>query len=225
MTASSTLDRWSGGCLIAAGLFSLPGLLHPDIFETTLGEAALEPLWVPIHVSALAVVALTLLALPGLYGSRAARLGRLGAIGFAVVVPGLVLTGAVAWVEALVLPVIARDHPEVVDWNGPVTTDWAVRAGTLLALLWFVGLFLLGLALWRARAVPAGAALTLVVGVAASAVFGGLLVPVLSPLAFLLLTAGQVWIGVALVSGNDPGSSLPGDGGSKPTARGSATRV
>jgi hypothetical protein len=215
MTASSTLDRWSGGCLIAAGFFSLPGLLHPDIFETTLGQAALQPLWVPIHLSALVVVVLTLLALPGLYGSRAARLGRLGATGFALVVPGLVFTGAVAWAEALVLPVIARDQPDVVDWDGPVTTDWAVRAGTLVALFWFVGLLLLGLALWRARAVPAGAALTMVVGVTASAVFGGLLVPVLSPLAFLVLTAGEVWIGVALWSGTDPGSSPATDAGAR----------
>jgi hypothetical protein len=218
MSASSTLDRWSGGCLVAAGVLLLPGTVHPDIFETTLGEASLEPFWVEIHLAALAVSILTLIAVAGLYGSRAARLGLLGAVGFGLVVPGLVLTGAVSWAEALLLPVVARDHPEVFDWNGPVTTDWGVRAGTVLALCWLVGLFLLSLALRRARAVPAGAALTLAVGVAASAVFGGLLIPVLSPLAVAVMAAGHVWIGAALWSGTDPGSSVATDARARPTA-------
>jgi len=161
------LDRWSGACLIAAGLLLVPGMLHPDIFETTLADVADDAVWVPIHVIAVGVVVLTLFGLTGLYGPRAERLGRLGAVGVVLAVIGLVMTACVAYAEAFLLPVIARDHPEVFDWNGPVTTSWAVRVTTGMALLWLVGLVLLGLSLWRSRVVPPGAALTLVGGAVA----------------------------------------------------------
>lgn len=204
MTASaprSSLDRWSGACWIAAGVLFLLGMLHPDIFETTLAHVAAGAVWVPIHVAALVAVVLTLFGLTGLYVARAERLGRLGAVGFIFAVVGLVMTACVAYAEAFLLPVIARDNPAVFDWDGPVTTSWAVRVTTGMALLWLVGLVLLGFALWRSGAVPAGAALTLAVGAVAFTVFGGLLIPVLAPLSTLALAAGYVWIGRALWTG------------------------
>jgi hypothetical protein len=202
MTASvPRLDRWSGACLIAAGLLLVPGTLHPDIFETTLADAAADAVWVPIHAVAVVAVVLTLFGLTGVYGPRTERLGRLGAVGFVLAVIGLVMTACVSYAEALLLPVIARDHPEVFDWDGPVTTSWAVRVTTGMALLWLVGLVLLGLSLWRSGVVPAGAALTLVGGAVATTVFAGLLVPVLAPLSLLALAAGHAWIGAALCAG------------------------
>jgi hypothetical protein len=209
MTASAAppapptlLDRWSGGCWIAAGLIFLLGALHPDIFETTLAEVALgHALWVPIHAVAVIAVVLTLIGLTGLYGTRADRLGRLGAVGFVFAVVGLVMTACVAYAEAFLLPVIARAHPEVFDWDGPVTTSWAVRITTVMALLWLVGLVLLGLALRRSGVVPGAAALTLAGGAAAFTAFGGPLIPVLAPLSTLVLAAGYVWVGVSVWTG------------------------
>lgn len=197
----SRLDRWSGACWIAAGVLLLLGTLHPDIFETTLAHVAADALWVPIHVAALVAVVLTLFGLTGLYVARAERLGRLGAVGFVSAVIGLVMTSCVAYAEAFLLPVIARDHPEVFDWDGPVTTSWAVRVTTGMALLWLVGLILLGRELRRSGVVPAGAALTLIGGAAAFTVFGGLLIPVLAPLSTLALAVGFVWIGLAMWTG------------------------
>jgi hypothetical protein len=204
MTASAPPtrpDRWSGACLVAAGLLLVPGALHPDIFGTTLADAAAEAVWVPIHVIGGVAVVLALFGLTGLYWPRAERLGRLGAVGFALAVVGLVMAACVAYVEALLLPVIARDDPEVFDWDGPVTTSWAVRTTTGMALLWLLGLVLVGLSLWRAGVVPAGAALTLAGGAVAFTAFGGPLVPVLAPLSILALAAGHVWIGLALGTG------------------------
>jgi hypothetical protein len=135
------LDRWSGTCPIAAGVLILPGMLHADIFETTLARVALDnAVWVPIHLVAVVAVVLTLFGLTGLCGARAERLGRLGAAGFVFAVIGPVMTACVASAEAFLLPVIARDQPEVFDWDGPVTTSWAVRVTTGMALLWLVGL-------------------------------------------------------------------------------------
>lgn len=195
------LDRWSGACWIGAGVLLLPGTMHPDIFATTLADAARESLWVPIHVAALVAVVLTLVGLTGLYGPRAARLGGLGAVGFAGAVVGLVMTACVSYAEAFLLPVIAHDHPEVFDWAGPVTTSWAVRLSTGMALLWLVGLVMLGVALARSGVVPAGAGLTLAVAAVAFPVFGGLLIPVLASLSTLALAVGYGWVGWALWTG------------------------
>jgi len=200
-TAPTRLDRWSGACWIAAGVLLLLGTLHPDIFATTLAEAASRAVWVPIHVAALVAVVLTLVGLTGLYGPRADRLGRLGAVGFACAVVGLVMTACVSYAEAFLLPVVAHQHPEVFDWDGPVTTSWAVLVTTGMALLWLVGLVLLGVALWRSGVLPARAGLTLAVAAVAFSVFGGLLIPVLAPLSTLALAVGYAWVGLALWTG------------------------
>jgi hypothetical protein len=201
-TSPTRLDRWSGACWVGAGLLLLVGLLHPDVFETTFADAALETsLWVPIHAAAVVGVVLTLFGLLGLYARRADRLGRLGAIGFALAVPGLVVTACVAYAEAFLLPIIAADTPEVFAWDGPVVTSWAVRVTTGLGLLWFVGLCLLGLALWRSRTVPRSAALTLAISAVVFIVFAGAFVFVLGPLSTLALAAGYVLVGVALWTG------------------------
>lgn len=204
------LDRWAGGCWIVAGGLLLTGVAHPDIFATTLADAALNTdLWVPMHAAGLVAVVLTLVGLTGLYAARARRLGRLGAVGFALAVPGLAMTGAVAWAEAFLLPVLAREDAAVLAWDGPVTTDWAVRATTGLALLWILGLILLGLAGWRSGVLPPAAGLTLAGAAAAFMVFGALLIPVLSPLSVLALAVGYAWVGAALWTGATGPAEVP----------------
>lgn len=196
------LDRWSGGCWVGAGLLLLIGIFHPDVFDTTFADAALDtPLWVPMHAAATVAAILSLFGLTGLYATRAERLGRLGAVGFALAVPGLVMTACVAYAEAFLLPVIAADTPQVFGWDGPVVTSWAVRVTTGLALLWLVGLFLLGLALWRSGVVPRPAAATLIASTLAFIVFAGPFVPVLGPASTLAFAAGYVWVGAALWTG------------------------
>jgi hypothetical protein len=172
------------------------------LFEATFADAALDtPLWVPMHAAATVAVVLSLFGLTGLYAGRAERLGRLGAVGFALAVPGLVMTACVAYAEAFLLPVIAADTPEAFGWDGPVVASWAVRATTGLALLWLVGFFLLGLALWRSSVVPRGAAATLAASALAFTLFAGPFVPVLGPLSTLAFAAGYVWVSAALWTG------------------------
>ena len=201
-TPPTRLDRWSGGCWVAAGLLLLIGVFHPDVSETTFADAALDTsLWVPMHAAAVVAAVLTLVGLLGLYARRAERLGRLGAVGFALAVPGLVMTACVAYAEAFLLPVIAADTPEVFAWDGPVVASWAIRVTTGLALLWLIGLCLLGLALWRSHLVPRSAALTLAISAVAFIVFGGPFVFVLGPLSTLAFATGYVLVGVALWTG------------------------
>jgi hypothetical protein len=70
-----------------------------------------------------------------------------------------------------------------------------------MALLWLVGLVLLGVAQRRSGVLPGPVALTPVGAAVAFTVFGGLLVPVLSPLSVLALGIGYVWVGVSLWTG------------------------
>jgi hypothetical protein len=202
-SASSRLDRWSGACWVGAGLLLLIGVLHPDVSETTFSDAALDtPLWVPLHAAAVVAVVLTLVGLLGLYARRADRLGRLGAVGFALAVPGLVMTACVAYAEAFLLPAIADHAPEVFAWDGPVVSSWAIRVTTGMALLWLIGLCLLGLALWRSHIVPRSAALTLATSAVAFAVFAGAFVFLLGPLSTVAFATGYVLVGVALWTGS-----------------------
>lgn len=201
---------------MVAGVLIIPVVGHPDIFEATLAHAALSTsLWVPMHAGLVVAVILSLIGLLGLYAGHADRLGRVGAVGFALAVPGLVLAACAFYWEAFLLPVIARHAPETFAWNGPVVGSWAVVASGSLAVLWFIGLALLGLALWRSGLVPAGAALTLAVGAVAFALLAGPFVPVLGPLSVVTFTAGHVWVGAALRAGaaqqaTDPRPGRPG---------------
>lgn len=201
-TTPTRLDRWSGACWVAAGLLLLVGAFHPDVSETTFSDAALDSsLWVPMHALALVAVVLTLIGLLGLYASRAGRLGRLGAVGFALAVPGLVMTGCVAYAEAFLLPLIAAESPELFAWDGPVVSSWALRITTGLALLWLIGLAILGLAMWRSGVVPRFVALTLAISAVAFVVFAGPFVFILGPLSTVAFAAAYVLVGAALWTG------------------------
>jgi hypothetical protein len=192
------IDRWSGGCLAAAGALLLLNVAHPNVFDTTFAQAALDtPLWVAIHAGLLVAVTLSLAALIGLYARRAGELGRLGAVGFAMALVGMVVAACAFYWEAFLLPPIARQDPGLFAWAGPVVTDWGVRSGAL-AGLWFVGLALVVIALWRAGVLPRAVAVTFPASAVAFALMAGPFVPVLDVLATLAFAASYAWLGVAL---------------------------
>ena len=195
------LDRWSGGCVIGAGLLLLSTAPHPDVFDTTFAEAALDtPFWVAMHAALLVSAILSLVGLSALYARHADRLGRLGAIGVALAVVGLVMAACVFYFEAFLMPVVARHDPALFAWDGPLVASWGVRLGAL-AGLWLIGLVMVGFALARSGAVPRPAAWTLAISAAAFALLEGPFVPVLGPLSTLALAVGHVWVGVALWTG------------------------
>jgi hypothetical protein len=212
------LDRWSGGCLVAAGVLLLPNIAHPNVFHTDFAHAALHTrLWVPIHTGLTVAMMLSLIGLLGLYAHRADRLGRLGAVGFVLGAVGMVIGACAFYWEAFLLPPIAHEAPGLFAWGGPVVTSGGVLSGALGGL-WMVGLCLLGIALWRAQVVPRTAALTLAASAAAFALFAGPFVPVLSVLATVAFALGYVWVGLALWTGAT-GETEPGRRAEHPSPR------
>jgi hypothetical protein len=201
-----TFIRWSGLGLVASGVLTLPVLWHPDIFDTGFAQAARAPFWGPGHAAGLLIVALTLLALAGWGARLGPRVGRLGVVGAVLAVAGLVVTAGLSAVEAFVFPVLAREDPALLALDGPLLGSTAIRAVGGLALLWFVGLALVGVASERAGVLPRGPGWALAAGAVAFAAFEGPFVPVLGPLSVILFAAAQAWFGLSLTS---TGSSVP----------------
>ena len=190
--------RWAGVCWILAGLGTLTVVIHPDILDIGLAEAAGTPLWIPVHATGLAVVALSLGGIAGLAILHGRRWGRLGTVAVAVTVVGLVAATGLAALEAFAFPAVARADPGLLDFDGPIagSLGFLVLAG--LAVLWLLGSALLGVAVARAGVLPRAPALLLAVGAVSFAVFEGPFVPVLGTASVVLFGAGQIWLGVVL---------------------------
>jgi len=136
---TSTPARWIGLCLVAAGALISGAVAHPDAFHTGFATAAGQPGWAAWHTAWLVSAVLSLFGLAGLYAYHAGRLGVLGLAGLVLAVPGLVLVACAAYVEALLMPVLARIEPTLLDWHGPPLTIPAIRVVGVLALTWFLG--------------------------------------------------------------------------------------
>lgn len=193
-----TFVRWSGAGLILAGLLILPVVGHPDIFETGFAEPSRGAFWAPGHAAGLLVAVLSLLALAGLAARYGERLGRPGAVGTVLAVVGLVVTASLAALEAFAFPVLADEAPVLLDIDGPLLGSVTVRAVGGVALLWFVGLALVGYAVEQAGVLPRGAGALLAVAAVAFAAFEGPFVPILGPLSVLLFAAAHGWVGWAM---------------------------
>jgi len=197
---TSTPVPWSGLSLAAAGVLIAGTVAHPDIFETGFAAAARQSFWAPWHAAWLVSTVLSLFGLAGLYACQAGRLGTLGLAGLALAVPGLVLAACAAYVEAFVMPALARAEPGLLDWDGPLLTSPAIRLSGGLALMWLVGMALVGVATWRADVLPRGAAATLAAGAVTFGAFEGPFVPVLGVVSVVVFAAGHVWLGLAMWS-------------------------
>jgi hypothetical protein len=199
----SAYVRAAGTCLIAAGVLIAGAVFHPDIFEISFADAALgSPYWTAWHAAWLSATILSLFGLAGLAARHGALLGALGVTGLLLAVPGLVLTACAAYYEAFLFPPLARADPALLDWDGPLLGSTMIRVIGGLALLWLAGLLLVGIAAWRTRVVPPGAAALLSAGAAGFGAFEGPFVPVLGVISVLVFAAGHIWLGYALRSTN-----------------------
>jgi hypothetical protein len=72
---------------------------------------------------------LSLFGMAGLYAYHTGRLGALGLVGLALAVPGFVLVACAAYVEAFVMPALARNEPRLLDWHGPLLWSEAPPGG------------------------------------------------------------------------------------------------
>jgi hypothetical protein len=158
--SSTTLSRMSGLALILAFAFSLAGgLLHPVIDGESHGASALAHPGFPVaHLLVFLGEVFLLMGLPGLYARIAPSTGFLGLAGFALYFfANATLASFFSAYEAFVVPVLAADPAarDLVAPGGaiPSSVPFAVLQGVGGAVL-MLGMLLLGIAVFRSRALP-----------------------------------------------------------------------
>ena len=182
---------------MAAGvLFVVPNLLIlAEDPEDPIGSVTSASYAVSVGLALLAGVLLTG-ALVGLYVHQSEAAGTLGLVGFLLAFAGAVLASGSAWENAFILPVLARETPELLEAGPPglVFFGEALSFGLL-----GVGWILFGLATYRARVYPGIPAVLLVAGGVLT------LVPipslVLGVVVGIVLDVAVAWLGFALLTG------------------------
>lgn len=193
--STDNLMRLAGLCAILAGTcYVLVGLFHPP----NLASSVTSTRWQVVHVLACAMVFFGLLGMAGLYARQAVKSGWLGLTGYVFFSLWLVLIMGFSFVEAFILPHVARTRPAFVRawvgmFAGPkgnfdigvLPTIW-----TLTGFVYILGGLLFGIATFRAGILPRWAGALLAIGT------------VLAPIASQLPNASQpkaaVPVGVAL---------------------------
>jgi hypothetical protein len=156
--------------------------------------AAATSVWIIVEVSFIMAFVLLVLGLVGLYARQAQQAGTLGLIAFLVALTGTVMIAGGYWSAAFIGPWLAEVAPELLD----AEPAGVVITGYILSLVLLVlGWFLFGLASLRARALPRGAAVLLMVG--AVLLFVILLLEL--PGSTVVFGAALAWMGYALWSG------------------------
>ena len=201
---SANLLRLAGLCALIGGLcYVLVGIFHPPNVLASVTTTR----WATVHVLACAMCFFGLLGLAGLYARQAVKAGWLGLVGFVLLSLWFVLIMGFSFVEAFILPHLATVTPAfVAGWMGmfngdPSTIDLGAlpTLWTLSGPLYILGGLLFGIATFRARILPRGAAVLLALGT--------VLAPWPSPLPLaaqpkIAIPAGLAlaWLGYALMT-------------------------
>ena len=222
----STLMRLAGLSALVGGIcYVLVGVFHPANVPSSVTTTR----WEIVHIIACAMSFFGLLGMAGLYARQAAKTGWLGFVGYILLSFWLVVIMGFSFVEAFVLPHVAKALPEFVQawmgmFNGPagkfnlgaLPTIWTLSAPALI-----LGGLLFGIATFRANILPRWAGALLAVSTA------------LAPIAVLLPNASQpktaipmglalAWLGYALWSERRAESGLERDAGIAEDSRGPA---
>ena len=207
---TAQLMRLAGLSAVAAGVcYVLVGVFHPANALSSVTTTR----WELVHVLACAMSFLGVLGLTGIYFRQAARTRWLGLVGFVLLSLWLVLIMGFSFVEAFILPHLASVSPAFVEaWMGMFNgtgTGSGVDLGllptlwTLSAPLYIGGGVLFGVATFRARILPRGAAVLLAVGTALAPVAG--LLPLASqPKMAIPVGLAIAWLGYALLTERRP---------------------
>lgn len=203
-TMKSNLIRWSGLSAALAGiLFIIIQPLHPPETVSSVVTGA----WAIVHYLTIAMCVLGLFGVMGIYARQANKAGWHGLAGFLLISLWLVLTTALTFVEAVILPLLTTDAPQFVEGflglSGGSGSDMNLGAlagaGLVSGVLYLLGGLLLGIATYRARVLPRRAAGLLAAGAVLS-LAAALLPNELGRLAAVPVGLSLAWLGYALWS-------------------------
>jgi hypothetical protein len=158
---SSPLARSAGAIALAAGLFFvLTDLGRAPLLDDRLA-VAVYPVLMAVNAAYFFAFVGLMIALVAVHERLGSALGRFGLIAFLFAVLGTMMQGGNMWFDGFAAPWLAEVLPQA--FTAPKTPILQV-GGLLSYLLVAFGWALYGLAMLRARAVPVGSALAVVVG-------------------------------------------------------------
>lgn len=199
---TATLIRLAGLSAVVAGLcFIVVGLFHP----VNVPAAVTTATWANVHIVAMAMALFGMVGMTGLYARQASRIGWLGFAGYGLFSLWLALVMSFSLVEAFILPGLATESPAfVAGFLGMFAgTASAVDLGAMPTLwdlsgvMFILGPLLFGVATFRARILPRGAAALQAIA-ALLVPLGGLLPPEREPLVMIPVGLALAWLGFAL---------------------------
>jgi hypothetical protein len=192
--STKDLSRWSGiACILAGLLIALATLVHPSR-ETPEIILEQELRLVAAHWLTTFFCGFLLLGLPGLYAAQSERAGRLGLVSFLMLFFGT-LFFAVHNNSGFIAPVLAAQAPAMLD---AINTYPPVAAlNGLLAVGFFLGFILFGIATLRARVLPRQTGILMAIG-APLLLVGAVLGQFVSEALFIVAILGALALGLGL---------------------------
>lgn len=197
---SSNLIRWSGlSALIGGVLYIFSDIVQFIVFgDQPESAAAATDAWIILDMFFLVAIMLIFLGLAGLYARQAEHAGIFGLFAFVVALSGTAMLFGFVWTGTFLLPYMASAAPEFVD-PGFLDADpsGTLMLGVILTFgLFVIGWVLFGLSSLRAKVLPRGASVLLMIG----AVFFFILFMLVLPGATVLFSAALAWMGYSLWS-------------------------
>ncbi len=220
---NANLMRWAGACALIGGLcYVFVGIFHP----ANVPASVVTTRWQIVHVVVCVMPFFGLLGLVGIYARQAVKAGWIGLVGFVFLSLWMVAIEGFSFVEAFILPHMATASPALVDaWmkmfnGGTPTISLGVlpTLWTLTAPIYILGGLLFGIATFRARIFPRGAAVLLALGTLLAPV-AGLLSLAAMPKIAIPTGLALAWLGYALMTERQaPAAQIPSQPAVKATA-------
>jgi hypothetical protein len=165
--------RLAGWALVIGGVLAIAGYLTAGLLAGGSGDAHFtDPQWQPLYAVALAGAILTVMGFPAVLVAQDGRFPRLTAVGYAGTLAALVMLNVGEGViEGFVKPYLVT-HGGIPD---PEPAGFA--AFESVALVCVLGLIVLGVAILRARTLPAWVGWLVIASAPVSFVAGGLPAP------------------------------------------------
>jgi hypothetical protein len=215
---AAKLIRWAGLSAIVAGvMYVTVGLLHPFVSHYGGLSSVTTNLWTLTHLLTIGVSFFGILGITGLYARQVDKLSVFGLAGFLLFSLWLVLVPGFTFFEALILPLLAVDAPNLAEgflgiFTGSTgsSTSFGILAmvWTLMGAMYMLGALLFGVATLRAGILSRWAAGLFGFGAVFSVAFG-LLPHAIEPLAAVPVGIGLAWLGYSLWSERRVQASQP----------------
>ncbi len=189
--AAPGLERWGARAAVAAPILAIFSIaVGAPLYTDDLGDVAGSGRFAIAAASALAVLLALVLALVAAHLVQRQRVGRLGHGGFLIALAGTVLAAGGAWDSLFTVPYLSDAAPAVLDAD----TSGSLLAGYVISyLVLVVGWALFAIATLRARALPRGASVVMLVGALLA------ILPAPTPLRLLVLSVGVALAGRAML--------------------------